>query len=144
MDCFVASLLAMTGRERRRTDSSPHPHDSLRLLRSLSRSSASSCAIASRWLSRPSLWRRASLASSAAVSAMKAAASSGPPSPFASATSSWFRDFRFLPEAMRFRPPPILLKKPASELRHPLYEYAHPGHNSRTHFATFQIQYRDL
>jgi hypothetical protein len=83
------------------------PHESLRLLRSLKRSSASSCAIASRWLRISSLWRLASLPSSATVSAIKATASSGPPSP--SGTS--LRDRRSLPEAVRFRPPPALLKK---------------------------------
>jgi len=86
-------------------------HDSLRLLRSLTCSSASSCAIDSKCSSRPSLWCRASLASSAAVSAIRAAASSGPPSPAGSSV----RDCRSLREAVRFRPPPVLVKKPASE-----------------------------
>ena len=45
-----------------------------------SRSSASSCAMPSRWPSTSSRWRSASLTSSATVSAMKATASSGPPS----------------------------------------------------------------
>ena len=40
--------------------------------------------------------------------AMKATASSGPPSPIDSSVS----DRRSLPEAVRFRPPPALLNKP--------------------------------
>ena len=56
-------------------------YDKLRLPRSRTRSSASICAISSRRTSIPSLCRRANRASAAAVSAMNAAASSGPPSP---------------------------------------------------------------
>ena len=55
-------------------------HDSLCLLRVRSRSSASSCAMPSKWPSTSSRWRSASLTNSATVSAMKATASSGPPS----------------------------------------------------------------
>jgi hypothetical protein len=105
MDCFVASA---PRNDVERAARAPAPsHDSLRLLRSLSRSSASSCTIPSKWLRISSLWRLASLPRSATVSAMKATASSGPPSPSGSSAS----DRRSLPEAVRFRPPPALLKK---------------------------------
>ena len=75
-----------------------------------SRSSASSCAIPSKWPSTSSRWRSASLTNSATVSAMKATASSGPPS----SPRSSVGDVRLLPEAVRFRPPPALLKQFAS------------------------------
>jgi hypothetical protein len=105
MDCFVAS--APRNDVERAAQARAAPHDSLRLLRSLSRASASSCTMPSKWLRISSLWRLASLPRSATVSAMKATASSGPPSP---SGSSAF-DRRSLPEAVRFRPPPALLKK---------------------------------
>jgi len=104
-----ASRCAASGA--RETGSAALRHDSLRLLRSLRCSSASNRAIDSKCSSRPSRWCRASLASSAAVSAIKAAASSGLPSP----AGSSFRDCRSLREAVRFRPPPVLVKKPASK-----------------------------
>src|SRR5262245_20274704 len=65
----------------------------------------------SRWLSTSSRCRSASLTSSATVSAMKATASSGPPSPARSSVG----DSVFLPEAVRFRPPAALLNKLASQ-----------------------------
>jgi len=55
--------------------------DNLRLLRTRRYSSASISVIPSRWASRSSLWRRASLASAGRFSAMNMTASSGPPSP---------------------------------------------------------------
>jgi hypothetical protein len=82
-------------------------YDKLRLLRSRTRSSASICTMSSRKPSMSSLWRRASPANSAAISAMKAAASSGPPS----AGGSSIRDRRPLPEGLRVRPRPVLVKK---------------------------------
>ncbi len=75
-------------------------YDSLLLPRSRRYSSASSSAIRSKWPSSSSLWLRASRTRSAAVSAMKAAASSGPPSPRGSSSP----ERRPLPRGGRFRP----------------------------------------
>ena len=74
-------------------------YDKLRLLRSRRRSSASSCAIPSRKPSISSWWLRANHARLAAVSAMKAVASSGPPSK----PGSSLRGRRSLPEDARLR-----------------------------------------
>src|SRR3954452_21439870 len=57
------------------------PHDSLRLLRSRRCSSASSCVMPRRWCNTSSWCRSASFRNAATCSAMKATASSAPPSP---------------------------------------------------------------
>jgi hypothetical protein len=97
-------------RKHRLTRGQPFPQESLRLLRRRKYSSASNRAIPNRWLSTSSLWRAASRARSVAVSAMKVAASSGPPS----SRGSSFRGGLSLPEDTRFRRRPVLVKKPTS------------------------------
>ena len=81
-------------------------HDSRCLPRSRTCSSASIRVISSSRTSMPSLWRRASCASSAVISAMKAAASSGPPSP----SGSSVREPPSPPADARFRRRPVLVK----------------------------------
>jgi hypothetical protein len=75
------------------------PQDKFRLLRSRRCSSASSRAISSRKPNISSRWLRASCARSAVVSAIRATASSGPPSK----PDSLFGERRSLPEDARLR-----------------------------------------
>ena len=132
---------ALVARSRRQTSlacvglsASARLYESLRLLRSRRCSSASSCAIRRRWPSRSSRWRRASCERSADVSAMKAAASSGPPS----SPGSSVCERRFARPDARFGRLLILAKK-----LHPnrvLIKYSSSQEcNYRTYFIIFQL-----
>ena len=81
--------------------------DSLRLLRTRRYSSASISVIPSRWASKSSLWRRASLASAGKLSAINTTASSGPPSP----TRSSVRGRRSRPAGRRLTLPSGFFKQ---------------------------------
>ena len=104
-----------------RADPCESSHDSFCLPRRRRYSFASSSAICNKCASSSRRWLRANRTRSAAVSAMNAEASSGPPSPRGS--SSPVR--RPLPEDARFRPPFTLLNSypyPCRERRYPFRE----------------------
>jgi hypothetical protein len=121
----------------RREDAGPNPtarrYESRGLLRSRTCSSASSCDILRRWPSISSRCRCASRARSAAVSAMNAAASSGPPSPLGSSA----RGCRFLPADARLRRSLFFSVK--NDIQHCVFRknILFPECNYGTHFTTF-------
>lgn len=89
--------------------------DSLRLLRTRRYSSASISVIPSRWASKSSLWRRATLTSGGRLSAMNMTASSGPPSP----TRSSARGRRSRPGGRRLTLRSVFLRSGFFKQTHP-------------------------
>jgi hypothetical protein len=105
-------------RRKRRPEAWRGAQDSLRLLRTRRYSSASISVIPSRWASKSSLWRRASLTSAGKLSAINTTASSGPPSP----TRSSVRGRRSRPDGRRLT------------LRSGFFKQTHPNWRIRNNY----------